>query len=139
MVYLIYIDGTCKGNPGPAAYAVVVQDEVGTVIDMWGDYIGFATNNVAEYTALIKGLERALELGVREVIVCSDSQLLVRQLNGEYKVKSANLTPLYDKAKALERMFVSVQYRHIPREQNARADSLANEALRIRARYPPIL
>ena len=121
----LYCDGASSGNPGPAGVGMVLCDSDGTEIQAWGQPLGQATNNVAEYSALIEGLRRALELGVREIEVNSDSQLLVFQLTGRYKVRSAALSELHREALALLGRFDSWQARHIPRLQNRRADGLA--------------
>ena len=138
-MYYLYVDGASRGNPGPSAIGVVIEEEYGYVIDMWGDYIGVATNNVAEYTALIRGLKKILDLKIREVKIFSDSELLVKQLNGDYRVKDKKLKKLFEEVKELEKKFNRILYQHIPREKNTRADSLANMALNIKDRYPPIL
>ena len=138
-MYYLYVDGASRGNPGPSAIGVVIEAEYGYVIDMWGDYIGIATNNVAEYTALIRGLKKILDLKIREVKIFSDSELLVKQLNGDYRVKDKKLKKLFEEVKELEKKFNRILYQHIPRERNTRADSLANMALNIKGRYPPIL
>lgn len=138
-MYYLYVDGASRGNPGPSAIGVVIEAEYGYVIDMWGDYIGIATNNVAEYMALIRGMEKLLELKIREVKIFSDSELLVKQLNGEYRVKDKKLRKLFVRVKELEKEFNTILYQHIPRDRNTRADSLANMALNIEGRYPPIL
>ncbi len=138
MIFL-YIDGASRGNPGPAAIGIVIETEYGAVIDMWGEYIGEATNNVAEYTALIRGLERLIALGFKEVIVRSDSQLLINQMTSVYRVKSSKIIPLYSKAKFLLENFSIAVFEYINRDRNKRADSLANKALDIRERYPPRL
>jgi ribonuclease H / adenosylcobalamin/alpha-ribazole phosphatase len=122
-------DGGARGNPGPAAYGYVLETEDGTVLAAHGEPIGVATNNVAEYRALVAGLETALELGVDEVDVVSDSQLLVRQMTGEYKVKNEALRKLSLQAAALARRLRKVTYRSVPREHNELADRLVNEAL----------
>jgi ribonuclease HI len=122
-------DGGARGNPGPAAFGYVLETEDGTVLAAHGEAIGTATNNVAEYRALLAGLEKALELGVDEVDVVSDSQLLVRQMTGEYKVKNEVLRKLSLKAAALARQLRRVTYRSVPREHNELADRLVNEAL----------
>jgi ribonuclease HI len=124
----MYIDGAARGNPGPAAYAVILTRPGQPVIEE-ADTIGTATNNVAEYTALIQGLELAAELGVRKLDVFSDSELLVRQMNGEYRVKNPDLLDLYQEAKRLAGGFEKVTLKHVRREQNARADAIGNEAL----------
>jgi ribonuclease HI len=125
----LYTDGGARGNPGPAASAFVLEAEDGTVLDARGDTIGVATNNVAEYRALTAGLARALELGLDEVEVVSDSELLVKQMRGEYKVKNAALRELSLEAARLAREVGKVTYRAVRREHNEVADSLVNEAL----------
>jgi ribonuclease HI len=125
----LYTDGGARGNPGPAASAFVLEAEDGTVLDARGDTIGVATNNVAEYRALTAGLARALELGLGEVEVVSDSELLVKQMRGEYKVKNAALRELSIEAARLAREIGKVTYRAVRREHNELADSLVNEAL----------
>ena len=122
-------DGGARGNPGPAAYGYVLEDEDGTILDARGEKIGVATNNVAEYRALIAGLEAALAHGVKELEVVSDSELLVKQMRGEYKVKNAALRTLSTQAAALGRGLDSVSYRAVRRELNELADRLVNEAL----------
>ena len=122
-------DGGSRGNPGPAAYGYVLEAEDGTVLDARGDTIGVATNNVAEYRALLAGLASALERGVDELEVVSDSELLVRQMRGEYKVKSPTLRELVDEAQGLARRLGSVRYTAVRREHNELADRLVNEAL----------
>ena len=122
-------DGGSRGNPGPAAYGYVLEAEDGTVLDARGEAIGTATNNVAEYSGLIAGLESALERGVEEVEVVSDSELLVKQMRGEYKVKNETLRELVDEAEALERRLKRVTYTAVRREHNELADRLVNEAL----------
>jgi ribonuclease HI len=122
-------DGGARGNPGPAAYGYVLETEEGTVIDARGEKIGVATNNVAEYRALIAGLEAALAHGVKELEVVSDSELLVKQMRGEYKVKNAALKTLSTQAAALGRGLDSVSYTAVRREHNELADRLVNEAL----------
>ena len=122
-------DGGARGNPGPAAYGFVLEAEDGTVLDARGAKIGVATNNVAEYRALIAGLEAALAHGVKELEVVSDSELLVKQMRGEYKVKNAALKTLSTQAAALGRGLDSVSYIAVRREHNELADRLVNEAL----------
>jgi ribonuclease H / adenosylcobalamin/alpha-ribazole phosphatase len=122
-------DGGARGNPGPAAYGYVLETEDGTVLAAHGEAIGPATNNVAEYRALVAGLQKALELGIDELDVVSDSQLLVRQMTGEYKVKNEALRRLSLEAAALARRLNRVAYRSVPREHNELADRLVNEAL----------
>jgi ribonuclease HI len=122
-------DGGARGNPGPAAFGYVLEAEDGTVLDARGEAIGVATNNVAEYRALVAVLERALELGVDEVEVVSDSELLVKQMRGEYKVKNEALRGLSLAAAELGRQIGRVDYRAVRREHNELADRLVNEAL----------
>jgi probable phosphoglycerate mutase len=122
-------DGGARGNPGPAAYGYVLEAEDGTVLDARGERIGIATNNVAEYRALIAGLEKAVELGIDELEVVSDSELLVKQMQGEYRVKNETLRGLNDEANSLERKLGRVRYTAVRREHNELADRLVNEAL----------
>jgi len=125
----LFTDGGSRGNPGPAAYGFVLEAEDGTVLDARGETIGVATNNVAEYSALIAGLERARVLGLAEVEVVSDSELLVKQMRGEYKVKNAALRELSLEAARLGREIGKVTYTTVRREHNELADRLVNEAL----------
>ena len=125
----LYTDGGSRGNPGPAAYGYVLEAEDGTVLAAHGERIGVATNNVAEYSALIAGLEKALELAVPEVEVISDSELLVKQMQGEYRVKNEALQKLFAEASRLAGRLGKVSYRAVRREHNELADSLVNEAL----------
>jgi len=122
------IDGGSRGNPGPAAYAVVIARPGLPPVEE-AESIGTATNNVAEYTALVRGLELAAELGVRRLDVRSDSELLVKQMRGEYRVKHPDLIDLYREAVALRGRFEGVTLTHVRRELNKRADFLCNEAL----------
>jgi probable phosphoglycerate mutase len=122
-------DGGARGNPGPAAYGYVLETDEGTVLDARGETIGRATNNVAEYRALIAGLESAAERGVTELEVVSDSELLVKQMRGDYRVKNEALRALWEEASDLERRFDRVRYTAVRREHNELADRLVNEAL----------
>ena len=122
-------DGGARGNPGPAAYGYVLETGDGTVLAAHGEAIGVATNNVAEYSALIAGLEKALELQVDEVEVVSDSELMVKQMRGEYRVKNAALQELQRRAAALAARLRSVTYTAVRREHNELADRLVNDAL----------
>ena len=122
-------DGGARGNPGPAAYGYVLETEDGTVLDAHGETIGVATNNVAEYRALIAGLESALARGVDDLDVVSDSELLVRQMTGEYRVKNEALVDLSLQASRLARRLGRVRYKAVRREHNELADRLVNEAL----------
>jgi ribonuclease HI len=126
--FIIHTDGGSRGNPGPASYAYVIECAGEPDIEV-KCYLGSTTNNIAEYTGLVKALEHAHELGGREVVVYSDSELMVKQLRGEYKVKNAGLLPLYQQAARLCKDFAAVSLRHIRRELNKRADRLCNEAL----------
>jgi ribonuclease HI len=125
----LFTDGGARGNPGPAAAAYVLETEDGTVLDARGETIGVATNNVAEYRALVAGLARALELGVDELEVVSDSELLVKQMTGEYRVKNAALIDFSLEAARLAREIGRVSYSAVRRAENELADSLVNEAL----------
>jgi ribonuclease HI len=125
----LWTDGGARGNPGPAAFAYVLEADGGTALAAHGEAIGVATNNVAEYSALVAGLEKAAELGVRELEVISDSELMVKQMRGEYKVKNEALRELSVRAGRLARQIGSVTYTAVRREHNALADRLVNEAL----------
>jgi ribonuclease HI len=127
--YLANIDGGSRGNPGPASYGVVIRNERGEVVAKLKKYIGRATNNVAEYYGLIAALDYAQSSGVRALRIESDSELLVRQMRGHYKVKSAYLRPLFERAKKMSQTFDSFRIDHVYRDQNSEADALANEAL----------
>ncbi|MCE5322269.1 ribonuclease HI family protein [bacterium] len=133
---VIYTDGASKGNPGDAGIGVVISSPDGTVICEIGEYIGKTTNNVAEYTALIRGLEEASRLGATQIEISTDSQLMARQLSGVYKVKSPNLQPLYAEAVNLIRHFAEVNISHVVRELNKRADELANMGVKKRTQSP---
>ena len=125
----LWTDGGARGNPGPAAYGYVLEADDGTVLAAHGEAIGEATNNVAEYRALVAGLEKAQELGVDELEVVSDSELLVKQMRGEYKVKNEALRELSLQASDLARQLGAVTYTAVRREHNELADQLVNEAL----------
>lgn len=124
----IHIDGAARGNPGPAAYAVVITEQGKTAVEE-SKTIGNLTNNVAEYTALVRALELALEIGLQSIQVFSDSELLVKQMNGEYRVKHPDLILLYQDASRLRKRLPNVTITHVRREQNKRADELCNIAL----------
>jgi ribonuclease HI len=126
---VVNVDGGARGNPGPAAIGVVVRSPEGEVLEERGERIGAATNNVAEYRALLAGIERAAELGASELELVGDSELVVRQVKGEYKVKDATLRGLHAEVKRALRPFGSWSIRHVRREQNAEADRLVNAAL----------
>ena len=129
MKVVLHVDGGARGNPGPAAIGVVVSSPEGEVLDEVAETIGVATNNVAEYRALIMGLERAHALGASEVEIINDSELVAKQLTGAYKVKHPAMKPLHAEAIAALRGFDSWRVRSVPRAQNARADELVNQAL----------
>jgi ribonuclease HI len=127
--YRANIDGGSRGNPGPASYGVVIRDERGEIVAQLKKYIGRTTNNVAEYYGLIAALDYAQSKGVRALRIESDSELLVRQMLGHYKVKSPDLRPLFERAKKISATFESFRIDHVYREQNSEADALANEAM----------
>jgi ribonuclease HI len=127
--YRANIDGGSRGNPGPASYGVVIRDPRGEVVAKLKKYIGRTTNNVAEYYGLIAALDYAQQHGIRALRVESDSELLVRQMQGQYKVKSPELRPLFERARKMSQTFASFKIDHVYRDQNAEADALANEAL----------
>jgi len=126
---LVNVDGGARGNPGPAAIAAVVQNADGEVLEERGERIGEATNNVAEYRALLLGIERAAALGASEVELIGDSELIVKQVKGEYKVKDAGMRELHAAAKRALAGFEGWSIRHVRREHNAEADRLVNQAL----------
>jgi ribonuclease HI len=125
----LFADGGSRGNPGPAASAAVLLDPSGELVEEVGAYLGIATNNVAEWTALVLGLEAAAKRGILRLSVRLDSELVVKQLRGEYRVKHAGLLPLYNRARQLMRRFSEVDVKHVPRKQNALADRLVNRLL----------
>lgn len=131
---LANIDGGARGNPGPAAYGVVVRDARGEVIKEWGEYLGIQSNNVAEYSGLLAALDYAVRAGHASVKVFSDSELMVRQMLGEYKVKNPALKELYDRAQALVRKLQRFAIEHVLRERNREADRLVNQVLDDRER-----
>jgi len=129
MKLTIYTDGGARGNPGPAGIGVVIKDETGRNLDAYGEYVGDQTNNFAEYSALISALKRAKELGATEVECLLDSELVVKQMQGHYKVREPGLQKLFVLAYNAAAQFKKIKYKHIPREQNKEADALVNEAL----------
>lgn len=129
MAIVAYIDGGARGNPGPAGYGVRIEDEQGTLITEFHGFIGNSTNNVAEYNGLLAVLRYAQEHGHRSLRVKSDSELLVKQMRGEYRVKNSGLQPLYQQARAIADSLDRVAYEHVRREQNKDADRLANIAM----------
>lgn len=126
---VFHVDGGARGNPGPAAIGVVISDADGAVIDEVAERIGLATNNVAEYRAVLRALDRARELGADEIEIIGDSELIARQLSGVYKVKHPAMKPLHEQAIAALADFARWSIRSVPRAQNARADGLVNAAL----------
>jgi ribonuclease HI len=125
----VYSDGAARGNPGPAGAGAVLMDSKGNVLARLGRYLGRQTNNVAEYQGLLIGLRRAQEMGAREIEVRADSQLMIRQLKGEYAVKNAGLKPLHAEALRLLRSFGNFQLEHVPRAENSLADEMSNRAI----------
>lgn len=125
----LYTDGGARGNPGPAAVGIVISDEHGNVLKEFGKYLGVATNNKAEYQALLYGLEAAHTLKATEVMCFLDSELVVKQLKQEYKVKDVGLQSLFLRVWNVAQQFKKVTYTHVPREKNKRADELVNFAL----------
>jgi ribonuclease HI len=130
---VVHVDGGARGNPGPAAAAAVVSTPAGEVLDEAAERIGVATNNVAEYRALLLGLRRARELGASEVEVVNDSELIAKQVNGVYKVKHRDMKPLHAAARQALDAFDRWSIRSVPRAQNAAADALVNQALDARS------
>jgi ribonuclease HI len=129
MSIVAYIDGGARGNPGPAGYGVRVEDEAGTLIDEFHGFLGSATNNIAEYHGLLAALRYARQHGHRKVRIKSDSELLVKQMKGEYRVKNSGLQPLHQEARSIAEGLERIVYEHVRREQNADADRLANLAM----------
>lgn len=126
---LFYIDGGSRGNPGPAGYGVVVKNAKQVTLDSRYEFLGVRTNNYAEYAGLVGALEYALSHRLSDIRIFSDSELLVRQMNGVYRVKSADLRPLFERAQAMAAQLPHFEIKHIPREQNRDADALANTAM----------
>ena len=124
----LYVDGAARGNPGPAGIGIRVEEN-GELLREESDYLGKATNNAAEYTALIRGLRLVREIGASSVSVISDSELIVRQMNGVYKVKNVSLRPLYEEAQELSSEFEAFRISHVLRSENSEADRLANEGI----------
>ncbi len=125
----LYVDGASRGNPGEAGAGALIKDPSAKVLRRLKKFLGRTTNNVAEYSALVMGLEAARSMGIDRISVFADSELMVKQLNGVYKVRSEDLRPLYEKAAALSKGFKEFSIRHIYREKNAAADALSNEAI----------
>ncbi len=129
MGIVAYIDGGARGNPGPAGYGVRIEEESGTLVEEFNGFLGSATNNIAEYNGLLAALRYAVAHGHKTVRIKSDSELLVKQMRGEYRVKNAGLQPLFEAAKTLARNLDRIVYEHVRREQNKDADRLANLAM----------
>ena len=138
MAIEVYVDGAARGNPGPAGIGVVIKDGP-KLIEEIGAYIGKSTNNIAEYMALVRGLEEVLIRGFRSASFYSDSELLVKQLNGEYKVKHENLVPLHYHVLTLVDRMKDFSIKHVTREKNEHADKMANEGIDLHARMTPLL
>lgn len=131
-VWTVNSDGGSRGNPGPGGVGIVVRDPSGEIVARGGGYLGSVTNNVAEYEALLWGMRAARALGATSVLLRADSELVVKQMRGEYRVKNEGLKPLFLQAQTLVRAFASVKFEHVRREANAEADALANEAMDVR-------
>jgi ribonuclease HI len=125
----LFTDGAARGNPGPAGAGAVLVSPDGTQVERLGKFLGVQTNNVAEYEGLLLGLRHARALGIRSLDILADSELMVRQLNGEYRVKAPGLLPLFEQAQALRRGFTTTTARHVRREQNKDADEMSNRAI----------
>jgi len=128
-MYSLYFDGASRQNPGPASFGGVIYNESGEEFDTYYKFIGTATNNVAEYCGLLAGLHRARELNIKELKVFGDSNLIIQQVTGKWKVKNDNLRAIYNQIKEVEPFFTVITYQHVYRKDNKRADQLANIAL----------
>ena len=128
---ILYIDGGARGNPGPAGIGVVILDESGKSIKEFGRYIGEATNNIAEYNALLYGLEEALILRADEIVINMDSELVAKQLSGDYRVKDSNIKPIFERAVNILKSFKKFEIKHVKRELNKEADRLVNKAINL--------
>lgn len=126
---IIQTDGGARGNPGPAALGVVIKAEDGTVLSSFGEYLGHQTNNFAEYSALVRALEEAGKLGATHLDIRMDSELIVRQMNGQYKIKQPVLQELAGQALRLKKQFTAVEFTHVPRAMNTEADAEVNKVL----------
>jgi ribonuclease HI len=127
--YLLYTDGAARGNPGPAGAGAYICTAAGEVVAEIAEYLGETTNNVAEYEGLLAGLRKLVAMGAQDVEIRADSELMVKQLNGQYRVKHPNLIPLYQEAKGLLQKIRSVKIQHVRREMNREADRLSNLAI----------
>jgi ribonuclease HI len=126
---ILWTDGAARGNPGPAGIGAILKSPSGEVLYTGSEYLGHTTNNVAEYRAVLLGLNGALALGITRIEVRADSELLIKQLKGEYRVKSPGLRPLYEEAKRLLSRFAAIKLTHVRRELNGEADRLANQGI----------
>ena len=138
MAIEVYVDGAARGNPGPAGIGVVIKDGPKLIGEI-GAYIGKSTNNIAEYMALVRGLEEVLIRGYKSASFYSDSELLVKQLNGEYKVKHENLVPLHYHVLTLVDRMKDFSIKHVTRDKNEHADKMANEGIDLHSRTSPLL
>lgn len=129
----IHTDGAARGNPGEAGTGIVFYDADGRVVREFGRFLGVTTNNIAEYTALLEALKEAHALGIRRILVRADSELMVKQIRGEYRVKNEGLLPLFSEVRRMLLRFPEWRIEHVPREKNKRADQLANESIDKRA------
>ena len=129
MTYKLFTDGGSRGNPGPAAYAAVLKDSAGKIVNQVGVFIGKATNNEAEYKGLIFGLEMVSDMNITEIECFLDSELVVKQLKGEYKVKNEKIKEFFGTVKTRTGKFKNITFNHVPREQNSDADALVNKVL----------
>jgi probable phosphoglycerate mutase len=128
-VVIANIDGGSRGNPGPAAYGVIVRDSKGKILRELGEYLGLQTNNFAEYSGLLAALEYAHKEKIPSLKILSDSELLVKQMKGQYRVKSPGLVPLFERARALARRLPKFSIEHVRRERNREADRMVNQVL----------
>ncbi len=128
-IFQLFTDGAARGNPGPASIGCVLKNSDGEVVAEISEYLGETTNNQAEYRALLAGLQKALDLKIKNLEVFLDSELVVKQIHGEYRVKHPELIPLYEEIKSVLRKFPTIQVSHVRREKNKEADTLANLAL----------
>jgi len=128
-MYQLFFDGACRGNPGPSSFGGVIYDSDKKEVDVFYGYLGFATNNVAEYCALLAGLNRCRTLNIRKLKVFGDSNLVIKQVKGEWKIKNDKLRAIYKQIKEVEPFFSSISYEHVYRKNNTRADELANKGL----------
>ena len=129
MKYVLFTDGGSRGNPGHAASAAILKDSAGKIVSQTGAYVGVATNNVAEYRALVIGLTMAIEMKVKDITCCLDSELVVRQMQGSYKVKNERMKQLWGEVNKLTKTFDTIEFKHITRDKNSEADALVNNVL----------